>query len=412
MKILISGAGCAGPALAFWLSRTHHQVIIVERSPSLRDKGAQIDLREQGIEVVRRMGLLETIRQHCVHEDGFTLVDGTGHVTAKIRPNTSGQGAQSFSSEFEIMRGDLVRILYDATKDNVEYRFNTSVERFEQDDQKVTVYFSTGTSETFDLLVGADGQGSRIRRDAGILPPDAADPYRRLGIHAAYWFVPREKGDTNTFTAYVSPGGRAIFRRSHSPTMSQVYFMLKDDDPALASVHRASVDAQKEFWIQRYRGAGWQTERFVEGMRTTDNFYSQEIVQVKMERWYKGRVVLLGDAAACPAVVTGMGTTGCLVGAYVLAGEINRHAGDGDVGMALRNYEKTLRPFVKEIQKLNTSVVRLFFPTSWWGICILHWFAAVVCFLRIPELLDRLGSKEVGGWKLPEYEELYAVSSS
>ncbi|KAL7655840.1 hypothetical protein ACMYSQ_004977 [Aspergillus niger] len=405
MKILISGAGCAGPALAFWLSRTNHQVVVVERFPTLRDKGAQIDLREQGIEVVRRMGLLDTIRQHCVHEDGFTLVDGNDHVTAMIRPNTSGQGAQSFSSEFEIMRGDLVRILYDATKKDVEYRFNTTVERFEQDDEKVIVNFSDGTSETFDLLVGADGQGSRIRR--GILPPGTVDPYLHLGIHAAYWFVPREKGDTNTFTTYISPGGRAIFRRSHSPTTSQVYFMLKSDDPALASIHRAAVDAQKEFWIRQYRGAGWQTERFIEGMKTTDNFYSQEIVQVKTEMWYKGRVVLLGDAAACPAVVTGMGTTGCLVGAYVLAGEINRHA--GDVGAALMNYDATLRPFVKEIQKLNTSVVRLFFPTSWWGIWLLHWFAAVVCFLRIPELLDRMGNEEVGGWKLPEYEELRVV---
>ncbi|RAL03258.1 monooxygenase [Aspergillus ibericus CBS 121593] len=404
LKILIVGSGCAGPALAFWLARTGHHVVVVERFPSLRDKGAQIDLRGQGIEVVRRMGLLDIVRSKCVPESGFTFLDANSNVKASIKANTSGKGRQSLTSEFEIMRGDLVRVFYEATRDGVEYVFGKTVERFEQaDGEKVVAYFSDGTSDTYDLLVGADGQGSRIRR--GILPPGTPDPYVHLGIHAAYWFVPRIESDTNTFTTYLAPGGRAVFRRSHSPTESQAYFMLKDSSKELASLHRAPVEQQKEFWAERYRGAGWETERFIEGMRTTDNWYCQEVVQVRTETWHKGRVVLLGDAAHCPAVITGLGTTSSIIGAYILAGEIARHP--GDVGQALRNYEAALRPYIREIQNLNTSIVRFAFPTTWWGIAILQFVAGLLCWLRIPDLIARFSTEDTGGWELPEYPELH-----
>ncbi|PWY76077.1 monooxygenase [Aspergillus sclerotioniger CBS 115572] len=403
LKILIVGSGCAGPALAFWLSRSGHHILVVERSPSLRDKGAQIDLRGQGIEVVKRMGLLDTIRDKCVDESGFNLVDSNSTIQASIKANTSGKGRQSLTSEFEIMRGDLVRIFHDATnhKPNVKYIFGMTVDHFTQDTNQVMAYFSNGTSDTFDLLVGADGQNSQIRK--AITPATAPDPYLHLGFHAAYWFIPRIESDTNTFTAYLSPGGRAIFRRSHSPTESQAYFFLKDPSPELSSIHRASTSQQKQFWTQRFRSAGWETDRFLDGLQTTENFYTQEIVQIRTDTWYKGRVVLLGDAAHCPAVITGLGTTSSVIGAYVLAGEIEKNK--GDLEQALRGYERVLRPYVNEIQKLSTSVMTFAFPVTWWGIMLLQWVARVVCWLGIPELVTRFeGAGEKGGWKVPVYD--------
>jgi 2-polyprenyl-6-methoxyphenol hydroxylase-like FAD-dependent oxidoreductase len=164
LKVLICGGGCGGPALAYWLTRSGHQVTVVERFPALRATGAQIDLRAQGIEVVKRMGLLNAIRSKVVDEEGISFVDSQNRTKATIMANKSGKGAQSFTSEYEIMRGDLVRILYDATKDNVDYIFGITVERFEQYDDRVEVHFSDGQTGTYDLLVGADGQGSRIRK--------------------------------------------------------------------------------------------------------------------------------------------------------------------------------------------------------------------------------------------------------
>ncbi|KAF4995574.1 hypothetical protein FDECE_12773 [Fusarium decemcellulare] len=402
LKILICGGGCAGPALAHCLAGQGHKIVIVERFPALRASGAQIDLREQGIEVVKRMGLLDAVRANLVDEPGVSFVDSNGKTFATIMANTSGKGAQSLTSEYEIMRGDVVRLLYDATKDDVEYVFNKTVESFEQDEKQVLAYFSDGTSDTFDILVGADGQGSRIRK--AILPPDAPDPYRRLGVHNGYWFIPRIDTDDNIRRSYNCPGGRMIFRRSHNPTTTQVYFILKDDNPEISSIHRASVEQQKEFWAQRFRDAGWETERFLEGMKTTENFYSQECLQVRTDTWYKNRVVLLGDAAHCPSPFSGMGTSGSFVGAYVLAGEITRNP--DNLPLAFANYDKTLRPFVKEIQNVPLSLMKLAAPETQWGIAVLHWIVWLICLLGIPDLISRFSSDKKGGWSLPEYTEL------
>ncbi|KAF4980689.1 hypothetical protein FZEAL_3357 [Fusarium zealandicum] len=402
LKILICGGGCAGPALAFWLARSGHRVIIVERYPVLRASGAQIDLRAQGIEVVKRMELLDIIRSSLVDEAGVAFVNSRGRVLGTVMANKSGKGAQSLTSEYEIMRGDLVRILYDATRENVEYIFNKTVDSFEQDENQVLAHFSDGSSDTFDLLVGADGQGSRIRK--AIQPLQAPDPYRQIGMHMAYWFIPRINTDSNVRRSYLSPGGRMIMRRSHSPAETQVYFILRDDAKELSSIHKAPVEQQKEFWSQKFRDAGWETDRFLEGMKTTDNFYCQEVVQVKTDTWYKGRVVLLGDAAYCPSPFSGMGTTGSFVGAYVLAGEITRNA--DDLSQAFSNYDQKMRPFVAEMQKLNTSLMRLFFPSTQWGITIIHFVVWILCLLRIPDMIARFSKEEKGGWPLPDYPEL------
>lgn len=403
LKILICGGGCAGPALAFWLARSGHQVVVAERFPALRASGAQIDLREQGIEVAKRMGLLDKIRQKLVDEEGVAVVDTNGKIHAKIMANKSGKGAQSLTSEFELMRGDLVRILYDETKDQVKYIFGKTIDDFEQDEHLIVAHFSDGSSDTYDLLVGADGQGSRIRK--AILPHGAPEPFFRLGVHMAYWFIPRAEDDNNIRRTYQTAGGRMMMRRTHSPTESQVYFFLRDSTPEVSSIHRADVEQQKEFWARRFRNAGWQTDRFLEGMRDTRNWYCQESVQVRLDKWHKGRVVLLGDAAYCPSPFSGMGTTASLVGAYVLAGEINK-ASD-DISQALTSYETVVRPFIDEVQKgAKPQIIQLAMPDSEWGVSVIRFIGWLVCCLRIPSLIARFSSAKKGGWELPEYPEL------
>ncbi|MFD4668071.1 FAD-dependent monooxygenase [Streptomyces halstedii] len=399
LRVLVAGGGIAGQALAFWLTRGNHRVTVAERFPALRTAGAQVDLRGQGIEAIERMGLLDAVRGKLVDEAGVAFVDARGRAKATIMANTSGRGRQSLTSEYEIMRGDLVRILHDAAKDDIEYVFGVSVDGFEQDQQKVTAHFSDGSSGEFDLLVGADGQGSRIRR--AILPADF-DPYWRVGIHMAYWFVPRIASDSNIRDTYMVPGGRQIMRRSHNPTETQVYFVMREESEEASAIHREPVERQREFWAGRFRDAGWQTERFIGGMRTSPFFYSQEIVQVRTDTWSKGRVVLAGDAAHCASPYSGMGISGGLVGAYVLAGEINRHP--GDLPTALANYDRVLRPFVDEIQgEVNPRLLRLGMPMTQRAIDAFQAATALACFLHVPDLAARFSAEDRGGsWELPE----------
>ncbi|AGL18726.1 oxidoreductase [Actinoplanes sp. N902-109] len=394
------GGGIAGPAAAYWLARGGHEVVVAERFPALRATGAQVDLRGQGIEAVRRMGLLDAVRSRLVDEAGVALVDRHGRTRATILANTSGHGRQSLTSEYEIMRGDLVRILFDATRNDVQYVFGVTVDGFEQDEHRVVAHFSDGSSDVFDLLIGADGQGSRIRQ--AIQPAGATDPYRTMGIHMAYWFVPRIGSDTTVRDSYIAPGGRMIMRRSHAPNETQVYFVLREDSAEASAVHREPVERQKQFWAQRFRDAGWQTGRFIDGMAATPSFYSQEVLQVRTRTWSKGRVVLLGDAAHCASPYSGMGTSGGLVGAYVLAGELNADPGPGT---AFARYDRTLRPFADTIQDaVNPRLLRLGMPKSQLGVGTVQTAASVATFLRIPDLIARFSTTDRGGaWELPAY---------
>ncbi|MGW8374851.1 FAD-dependent monooxygenase [Streptomyces sp. ODS28] len=399
LRILVAGGGIAGQALAFWLTRGGHEVTVVERSPALRATGAQVDLRGQGVEAVERMGLLGEVRAKLVDEAGVAFVDARGRARATILANTSGRGRQSLTSEFEIMRGDLVRILHDAAKDDAEYVFGVSVDGFEQDARKVTAHFSDGTSGAYDLLVGADGQGSRIRR---ALHPAGFDPYRRLGIHMAYWFVPRIASDSAIRDTYMAPGGRQIMRRSHGQDETQAYFVLREESAEASAVHREPVERQREFWAGRFRDAGWQAGRFIDGMGTSPFFHSQEVVQVRTGTWYEGRVVLAGDAAHCASPYSGMGVSGGLVGAHVLAGEINRNP--GDLPTALARYDSVLRPFTDTIQGgVNPRLLRLAMPRSRRAIGAFRAAAGLACLLRVPEFAARFAKEDRGGgWRLPE----------
>ncbi|MFZ3599112.1 FAD-dependent oxidoreductase [Streptomyces sp. BH104] len=400
LRILVVGGGIAGQALAFWLTRGGHQVTVVERFPALRASGAQVDLRGQGIEAVERMGLLETVRSHLVDEAGVAFVDARGKPKATIMANTSGKGRQTLTSEYEIMRGDLVRILYEAARHDAEYVFGKSVDGFDQDADRVTAHFSDGSSGEYDLLIGADGQGSRIRR---ALLPEGTDPYWQVGIHMAYWFVPRTDSDSNIRDTYMVPGGRQIMRRSHNSTETQVYFVMREQSAEASAIHRAPVEQQRKFWSERFRDAGWQTERFIEGMGASPFFYSQEIAQVRIDSWAKGRVVLAGDAAHCASPYSGMGISGGLVGAHVLAGEINQHA--DDLPTALANYDRVLRPFVDEIQgEVNPRLLRVGMPMSRRAISAFQNATALACFFRIPDLVARFSKEDRGGdWRLPVY---------
>lgn len=405
-KILVVGAGFAGLSTAYWLGRHGHEVVVIERSSAIRDSGAQVDLRAQGIEIVERMGLLDAVKERQVHEVGFEMIDENGDVKSRTMANTSGRGTASMTAEYEIMRGDMLRLLHDAAKDRAELRFNTTIEHFDQDQEKVTVQFADGTSETFDLLIGADGQGSRIRK--AILPA-GADPYRRAGVHVAYWIVPREETDSDFATMYNAPGGRLVIRRSHSTTETQIYFFLRDSSPEARAVHRKPVTEQKRFWADKLQGAGWQTDRFLEALKTSDNFYCHEIAQIVSQTWHTGRVVLVGDAAhALPPM--GWGVTSSLVGSYLLTHELERTPENPSA--AFDAYESAMRPFITSNQPPSLRFFRILLPSSPAGIRMLHSVgrAARVVMLNVSKLNARLSTAarrgpDKGSWALPDYDD-------
>ncbi|KAM4065541.1 FAD binding domain-containing protein [Hirsutella rhossiliensis] len=411
LNILICGGGIAGPAAAYWLSKLGHTCTIVERHPELRAHGQQIDLREQGVTVARRMGILDEVRRRAVDEEGTGFLDARGRVVAFFGRSGS-EEHQSFTSEFEIMRGELCRILFEATSDRVRYRYGVTVDDFAPvgDGSRVRVEFSDGQAAEYDLLIGADGQGSRVRRK---MTPN--DSYRAFGVFCCYFNMARNADDERSRFLLCSPGKRRVMAtRWHSKDLGQGYLMtMSHADEMRKALQSHDPVVQRDLFARVFRGAGWQSERLIDAMHRADDVYVFEALQVTTKPWSKGRVVLLGDAAHAPSFFTGMGTSLALVGAYVLAGELARH-GD-DVAAALDAYDAKLRPFVEETQQLAPGFPGIMYPDSAWAVRLTHWILAFVAFAKLDKIIGTLSHylmPEGKKWKVPDYPELEVATES
>ncbi|KAG6028305.1 hypothetical protein E4U40_001077 [Claviceps sp. LM458 group G5] len=409
LRVLISGAGVAGPSLAFWLTRLGHSCTIVERSSQLRASGQQIDIRTQGIEAVDRMGLLGDLRKMVVDEGGLQFVNAQSKPIATFpkvdAPPGQKKRQQGFSSEYEMMRGDVCQLLYDKTRQSTEYVFGKHVTAFQNEADGVQVTLSDGETTKYDMLVAADGQSSRTRRLLLRDEDPSVDYSRDLGLYVAFFSIPRLPDDKNMATFCLAPGRKIIASRFHSPTQGQAYMATMAHLDQLKAAQGQDVAAQKALFAEIFRGTGWQSERFIEAMMQCDDFYYQSMTQIRTKIWSKGRVVLLGDAGYSPTPMTGMGTSLAFVGAHVLAGEISRHP--NDLSAAFSAYESTLRPWVDEMQKIPRGMPGLAYPKSAWGVKAIEWLVGTSMRLKLNRFVKSGGFSE-GGWQLPRYPQLEA----
>jgi 2-polyprenyl-6-methoxyphenol hydroxylase-like FAD-dependent oxidoreductase len=410
LKILICGGGLAGNTLAFWLTRQQHDVTVLEKFPTLRLTGLQIDIRGHGVEVMKRMGLEQAFLSNAVQEQGLEFVNSSGTQEAYFPANKSGKGLQSFTTEHEIMRGDFCRIVHDAVDGRARYVFGKTVQSLEQKGESVEVLFSDGEKEKFDLVVGADGQWSHTRNM--MIGPGAPDPVTFLGVYIAYFTAPlqQQEGEEYNGTVYIAPGKRVLFTRRHRPDQIQIYLMSQDRSERMQNARKNGVDEEKAAFADSFRDAGWKAEQILQWLEKSDDFYCERLSTVKLPSWCDGRVALLGDAAYCPSAATGMGTTSAIVGAYVLAGEIGKHCGGSGkkeaLPSALTGYEHKFRPFMEQVQDGidPESGYWTKIPTSSLGIAILNLFLGLAAFFRLDAFAKLIASEDVKGWSLPDYE--------
>ncbi|KAK8022273.1 hypothetical protein PG993_013040 [Apiospora rasikravindrae] len=428
LNILIVGSGVCGPALATLLMHAdpQHKITVVERAPSLRVSGQQLDVKAQGLPILQKMGLQDTIKSLLVAETGLQFVDTKGKSIAEFGVTGGGKRNYSLTTDREIMRSDLVNMLYEASlkrrkeiddsagpgkaEGSLKYEFGKSITELSQDDHGVDVKLSSGETSRYDLVVGADGQGSRTRRLAWGADASAA-AFHPLGIHAAYYSIPRAEGEGGMAKWFIVPESRAIVMRNGDRPMTQVYLFARKQAEMFRQAYKEPIERQKEAFRQVYAGAGWETDRFLKSMDQSDDFYAHEIGQIKMDTLYKGRVVLVGDAGYCPAPFTGMGTTLSLIGAYVLACEMARHR--NDLGRALKAYGEVVRPPVDEYQKLPPASLNAIFPSSKAGVWLLQNVTWALASLKVDQWVHKVlpAENRDGKWPIPEYPELNLPAS-
>jgi 2-polyprenyl-6-methoxyphenol hydroxylase-like FAD-dependent oxidoreductase len=355
VNVLVSGASIAGPAVAYWLRRAGFTVTVVERAPAPRPGGQTVDLRGAGRTVMSRMGLMEQARALCVDQRGLAFVDDSGRVLAQMPVDAF--GGEGIVSEIEILRGDLGQLLYEATLPDTEYLFDDSITSLVEDDDGVRVGFEKAAPRRYDLVIGADGLHSVVRSLA--FGPES-ESVRQLGCYNA-WYTIVDGIDLDGWLLMHNARGGLVSsaRPGRLPGEIKVGLSFR---AAPFPYDRHDLAAQQKIVADRFKGVRWHTPRLLEGMRTTSDFFFDSIGQVRLDRWHRGRVVLLGDAGYCATPLSGLGTSLALVGAYVLAGELA--AAGGDHRVALPRYEEIMRPYVAQAQRLPPGGVAGFAPSS------------------------------------------------
>lgn len=359
-RILIIGASVAGNTAAWTLANQGLDVVVVEQAAHFRDGGQNIDVRGVGRQVLQRMGLEQAALDHGTGEQGTAWVDEHGHAVATFKTDDiDGDGP---TAELEILRGDLARLLYEAARDKVTYRFGDRIASIQDDGNGATVNFHSGSSDRFDAVIIAEGVGSSTREQ---LFPGENDP-RWMDLTIAYFTIARSADDDRLWRWYHTTGGRSISLRPDRHGTTRAMLSLQKVTDGEQDWDQAT---QKAYLREQFADAGWQAARVLDGMDSTDDFYFDALRQVRMPRWHTGRVVLTGDAAWCATPLAGIGATLAVTGGYVLASEIAR---TDDLQSAFAAYATAMRPMVEQGQGVPKIGPRLMNPHSRLGIQLLH----------------------------------------
>ncbi|MDT5147875.1 MAG: hypothetical protein QOC58_2520 [Mycobacterium sp.] len=398
MRILISGASIAGPVLAFWLTQYGFDVTVVERAPTLRKTGGHaVDLFRPAMEISEQMGVLPRIEGRATGTDRLTM-----YREGRLRPTdidlTKIIGAAS-DRHVEIMRDDLSEIYYEAGRDDVEYLFGDSITDIDTDGD---VTFEHASARTFDVIVGADGLHSNVRR---LTFGDEALT-RFLGGYLAVVSAPKTLVD-DEMVGHVGVGRvAAIYTAAHLDD-ARIVFLFRSRDE-LDHDHRDTL-RQKALLYDAFTGMHVQVDRWLEEIDRTPAFYFDAITQLRMDRWSRRRVTLVGDAGYCPGPAVGGSTSLAVLGAYVLAGELARAGGDHLAAFAA--YELAMREPVHLSRGFARAAARTIIPGSRTGVWALTRGAELISRMPAPlsRALARLNSKGVrmhDSMHVPEYHAI------
>lgn len=392
MRVVINGAGIAGPTLAYWLRECGHEVLLIEESLQLRNGGYTIDFWGVGYDIAEKMGLLPRIGELGYQVREVRYVNRHGRKSGGFSADVFGR--MTNGRFIELRRSDLAAAIYGALDGKVETLFGDSVARIKDEGHCVRVDFDHAAPREVDLVIGADGLHSRIRRL--VFGPEAEFEVS-LGYHVAAFEIEGYRPRDELVVVSHAVPGRQILRLSLRDDITLFLFVFRDE--YLTAESPSSEQECKSVLTNVFADVGWECPRILAAMEDASGIYFDRVSQIRMDRWTEGRTALIGDAAACVSLVAGEGTGLAMAEAYVLAGEL-RYCGNDHVA-AFARYQERMMPFLRRKQESAAKFASSFAPKSALGITFRNY---VTRLLRIPFIADFFIGRAVrDDIKLPDY---------
>ncbi len=394
--VLVTGGSVGGPAQAWALHRAGFAVTLMERAPQMREAGQNIDVRDAGHAVLRTMGVWAEVKAASTGEVGIRYYDHRGEPYAEL-PTI--EGSDGPTAELEILRGSLSEILLRLTEGEVEHRYGYHITALEETSDGVEVELADGTRERYDLVVVAEGRNSTTR---DLVFGDEVGTISR-GLYIAYGTIERTAADDDWWRWMTARDSRMVgLRPDNKGTIRANLGFLAPD----LGLDRLGHAAQMKVLRTRFAGVGWETDRILDGFAAApEEFYMERTDKVVLPTYSRGRVIVVGDAAWAGGP-TGMGTTLALVGAYVLAGELDA-ARDGttiDHRRAFAAYERIIRPYAETVQTPPPGNSRTVMPRTTWGLRVLRTVHRFIARPAVRERVEhRLLSRAGKDFVLPSY---------
>jgi 2-polyprenyl-6-methoxyphenol hydroxylase-like FAD-dependent oxidoreductase len=389
-SVLISGAGIAGPTLAYWLRVAGFEPTIVERAPALRCGGYVIDFWGLGYDLAERMGLLDEINRIGYHVREMRIVNDADRPVA-------GFGTKVFSEltggrYVTLQRSDLSRLLFEKSNGQVESIFGDTVVSLEEQADCVRVQFEHARERRFYLVIGADGSHS-CTRTLAFGPRPSFEKHLGYAVAAfeARDYAPR---DEDVYLMYGQPGrmlGRFTLRGNR--TLFLFVFVSRGEELPTA------LDAQKALLRDLYRHDGWECRKVLDELERTGALYFDSVSQIRMKNWSRGRVALVGDAAFCVSLLAGQGSALAMISAYVLAGELA--AAPRQYQLAFGRYETLLRNYISAKQRAAERFAGAFAPRTRAGLSFRNLVVKAFAFPGLARLA--VGRDIADSVELPEY---------
>jgi len=346
-KILIVGAGVAGLTCALWLEKSGFAPVVIERADSIRGGGFLVSLSHNAYRSAAELGLMDQIEARGCGIRSSGYYDSSGRSLLELDYPALFGGVELV----QIMRDELVDILYQAAREKLEIRFNETLESIDRDELGVDVSFTSGEKARFDLLIGADGSSSRTRGQ--IFDPEQVTEYQ-LGLMCAAYRLPNVLGLSNRFETHMR---RDRYMATFSSGQDDIGAVFMWDSDLTAA---PKGDERRQLLMEQFAEGDATTLAAVEQCPTDRTIFMDRLKQIELPRWHQQRVVLVGDAAHSLTPFSGRGAAAALNGATKLAHALT----ELPVDKAIERYQQQMRPIIDDIQPATRRAVRWYVPRS------------------------------------------------